>query len=138
MSAFPVIPVEQSPVSDGLVESDTDRTYCLDVRTGRIRGFVDGTAAIEQAIYAILSTQRVAYPVYTALYGTALDQLTGKPADFVRAHLTQVITTALLQDERIRAVDVGEIVFNADSAMVKLNVETVYGVQSVSAVVNQG
>ena len=53
--------------------SQTTRTYKMDLETGRVTGYVDGTEAMRQAILKILLTERFAYLIYSWDYGIELN-----------------------------------------------------------------
>lgn len=80
-------------------------SYNLDRSSGRIRGFTDELEAIKQAIYLIVNTERYQYPIYSWNYGTELGDLIGQPIPYVLPEIKRRVTEALLQDERITAVD---------------------------------
>lgn len=69
--------------------------------TDRISGYVDGLAAIAQAVYLILSIERYEYIIYSWDYGIELVDLIGKPMPYVIAELPRRIKEALIQDNRI-------------------------------------
>ena len=70
----------------------------------RIDGYTDNLAAVIQAIYLILSTERYQYIIYSWDYGVELVDLIGKPMPYVMAELPRRITEALTQDDRIDTV----------------------------------
>ena len=80
------------------------KTYRLDSETGRISGMVDGLEAMRQAIYKILATERYDWLIYSWNYGAELKDLIGMPTELVCAYVKARITEALLQDDRVRAV----------------------------------
>ena len=73
---------------------------------GQFIGYTDGRAAVEQAIYKILNTERGEYPeLYGDQYGVEIDDLFGMPVPYVIPELDRRVKDALLQDDRISAVD---------------------------------
>lgn len=103
-------------------------TYQLDTANNRVAGHVDGIAAVRQAIYKILHTGRYIYPIYSWNYGIELNDLFGKSRSCVHSELKRRIKEALLQDDRILAVD--NFVFEAaegDAISVKFVVATQFG-----------
>ncbi|RTE09299.1 DUF2634 domain-containing protein [Paenibacillus whitsoniae] len=102
-------------------------TYALDPVAGRIIGRVDGLEAVRQAVYKILQTERFTYLIYGPDYGCELQSLIGKSAVFVRTELNRRIQEALLQDDRIKAIEDLTIRLNGDSAIVTFTVITIYG-----------
>lgn len=73
--------------------------------SGRVLGCCDNLEAVKQAIFKILSTERYEYVIYSWDYGVELSDLYGKNPDYCCAELERRITEALLQDDRITAVD---------------------------------
>lgn len=72
---------------------------------GQFIGYTDGRAAVEQAIYKILNTERGEYPeLYGDQYGVEIDDLFGMPVPYVIPELDRRVKDALLQDDRISAV----------------------------------
>lgn len=80
-------------------------TYKMNLETKRIRGYAEGLAAMEQAIYKILLTERYQYTMYSWNYGIELDDLYGEAATYVIPELERRITEALTWDDRIDSVD---------------------------------
>jgi len=87
------------------VETQPSLTYALDIERGRIRGRVDNAEALRQAIYLILSTERYRYLIYSWNYGVELNELIGKEKAYAMPEIKRCIMEALLQDDRILAVD---------------------------------
>lgn len=81
------------------------QTYAMVLDQTRIRGKCEGTTALKQAIYKIVNTERYDYPVYSESYGIELKDLLGKPQFYCMAELERRIKEALLQDDRIDAVN---------------------------------
>lgn len=93
----------------------------------RITGECDGIEAVTQAIYNILNTERYRYIIYSWNYGVELQDLFGKPMDYVMAELERRITEALVQDDRINAVDSFEFEEGRKKLLVTFTVHTKYG-----------
>lgn len=101
------------------------KTYRL---TGdRVEGKTDGKAAMLQAIDLALSTERWRYLIYSGDYGMELEELFGKSRPYVAADLERRITEALLEDDRITAVEDFQISFSGDTATVTCTAVTVFG-----------
>jgi Protein of unknown function (DUF2634). len=100
------------------------RTYRLDLERGKITGFVDGQDAVKQAIYKILDTERFAHFIYSGSYGSERSEL-------FRSDYERWIRDALLQDERINAVQDFEITTTGDEAAVRFTALTIYGSVSI-------
>lgn len=111
----------------GVAVEQTSRTYRLDLRQKRVIGMVDGQAAIEQAVYKILQTDRFDHLIYSADYGVEYGGLAGANQAFLQSELRRRIREALLQDDRIIAVEEMRFSFQPGSALVEFIVESNYG-----------
>ncbi len=109
------------------VETQPSLTYALDIEHGRIRGRVDGKEAVRQAIYLTLHTERFAYLIHSWNYGVELRELIGRPMDFALPEIKRCITEALLQDDRITAVDGFQFTSGKKSVHVAFAAHTIFG-----------
>lgn len=66
---------------------------------------IDGKEAVRQAIYLILNTERYAWLIHSWNYGVELHSLIGQDPDFCIPEIERCVREALLQDDRITAVD---------------------------------
>lgn len=87
-----------------LAEQPT-RTYCVDFAKGRCVGFIDGIAAMKQAIFLILNTPRFRHLIFSWNYGHELSDIFGEDTELAKCEAKRLITEALTQDERIRSVE---------------------------------
>lgn len=106
---------------------EPSRTYKLDLVNKRVSGMVDGLEAVRQAVYKILKTERFDYLIYDADYGSEMSGLNGKSTGYVRSELQRRIMEALLQDDRIIAIQDMKISISGDEANVSFIVVSVYG-----------
>lgn len=105
------------------------KTYNLRYdKESQLEGYCYELAAMEQAIYKILNTERYEYIIYSWNYGIELADLFGKPIPYVYAELQRRIQEALLMDDRITKV------YNFDfsndkrgEVLTKFSVDTIYG-----------
>ncbi len=102
-------------------------TYALDIEHGRIRGRVDNLEALRQAIYLILNTERYAYLIYSWNYGVEMRELIGQPKEYAIPEVKRCITEALLQDDRITAVDGFEFSTGKKTVHVEFTVHSIFG-----------
>ena len=86
-------------------ETMPSRTYGMWFDAGKASGFVDEQAAMRQAIYKIIYTERYEYPIYSWNYGMELRDLFGREIPYVCVEIERRITEALEWDERIERVD---------------------------------
>lgn len=107
------------------------KTHRMELYEGNyILGFVDSLKAMEQAIYKIIRTERYKYIIYSWNYGIELEDLFGMPVEYCVVELERRISEALLQDNRITAVDGFEFDTKSERGTVlikKFVAETVFG-----------
>lgn len=102
-------------------------THKLLLDRNRVTGMTDGREALVQAIYLILSVERYAYPIYSRAYGAELADLVGKPKGYAMSEIKRRITEALIQDDRITAVDGWRFEQRHKSLVATFTVRTIYG-----------
>lgn len=97
------------PIANQLKEVDVisipSKDYRMEIAGNHVTGNCEDLEELRQTIFCILSTERYRYPVYSWNYGIELEDLYGKPMDYVMSELQRRITEALTQDDRIEAVD---------------------------------
>lgn len=104
------------------------KTYKIHIDRNQIFDYTDGIDAMIQAIYKILNTERYQYIMYSWNYGIELYDLYGKRVDYVCAELQRRIEEALLQDDRILAVDGFEFDTSVKKVVnVTFTVHTIFG-----------
>lgn len=107
------------------------KTHRMELYEGNyILGFVDSLKAMEQAIYKIIRTERYKYIIYSWNYGIELEDLLGMPVEYCVVELERRISEALLQDNRITAVNGFEFDTESERGTVlikKFIAETVFG-----------
>ena len=92
-----------------------------------IRGSVDDVEALKQAIFLILNTERYEWLIHTWNYGVEFRNLIGKDIDYCIPEIERVIREALLQDDRITAVQNFEFEVNKNKVLTTFTVTTIYG-----------
>ncbi|MCI9466901.1 MAG: DUF2634 domain-containing protein [Ruminiclostridium sp.] len=65
----------------------------------------DQLEAVEQAVFLILNTERYDWLIHSWNYGVELRGLIGKPLAYCVVEIQRRVTEALLQDDRITAVE---------------------------------
>jgi len=117
--------------ADITVKELPTKTHRMELYEGNyILGFVDSLKAMEQAIYKILRTERYKYIIYSWNYGIELEDLFGMPVEYCVVELERRISEALLQDNRITAVNGFEFDTESERGTVlikKFVAETVFG-----------
>jgi hypothetical protein len=100
-----------------------DRTYDL----SNLNRFIDGRAAVKQAVVKILNTERFRCPVYSADYGIEFDELIGLDCDYVCVQSERRICEALVADERINEVSDFNFTVGRGVIHVSFTVHSVFG-----------
>ena len=109
------------------IQTQPSLTYALDIEHNRIRGEVDNLESLRQAVYLILNTERYAYLIYSWNYGVEFKELIGRPKEYVLSEIKRCITEALLQDDRITAVDGFAFGVGKKTVHVTFTVHTIFG-----------
>lgn len=81
------------------------RTLKMDHDWKTINGTIDQIQAVEQAVYLILTTERYQWLIFSWNYGVELHNLIGKDPEYCIPEIERRIREALLQDDRITAVE---------------------------------
>lgn len=125
-------PLLTEVIADLEEELTPTKTYKLNFETKRITGAIDGVEAIRQYVYKVLATERASFAIYGTddgiNYGVELQRFIGKPFSFISSDIERTISEALLQDERILAINdfvIGEPI--NDTLEVSFTVSTLYG-----------
>ena len=117
--------------ADITVKELPSKTHRMELYEGNyILGFVDSLKAMEQAIYKIIRTERYKYIIYSWNYGIELEDLFGMPVEYCVVELERRILEALLQDNRITAVNGFEFDTESERGTIlikKFIAETVFG-----------
>lgn len=132
-----MIPSASSYLNSNMETADRQplKTYKMQIEDERVVSTTDGLAAMEQAIYKILNTERYRYVIYSWNYGIELDDLFGQPLPYVYPELKRRITEALLVDDRISKVDNFTFSHKRGEVSTTFNVTTVEGVISATKAV---
>lgn len=86
------------------VKDLSSKTYKMNFNE-KVYGKIDRLEAMEQAVLKILNTERYNYQIYSWSYGIEISDLIGKPKNYVKVVIVERIKEALLQDERVIAVE---------------------------------
>lgn len=106
------------------------RTYMLDFESGQIKEkIIDGQEAIRQSIQKAVLTARYRYLIYNSQYGCEIETLLGQDISpqLLHSEITRVITEALKEDGRVRAVEQFQIERDSDKLFVTFTVITAEG-----------
>ena len=92
-------------MNQSLSSNPPSLTWGVDWQNKRIIQKIDQSAAIEQAVFFMLNTQRFRYLIYSDNHGSEVKTLLGQDMDIVESRVSDMIQEALLVDDRITAVD---------------------------------
>ena len=116
-------------------EKMASKDFALDYERDRINGIREGLEEIRQAVYFIVNTERYQYIIYPWSYGIELVDLIGEQKEYAIPEIERRITEALLQDDRIDAVDNFEFTNDGLKVKVTFTVHTNLGdIQAVKVV----
>lgn len=108
-------------------EIKTQPSKTFKISNDRIVETCDKLEALKQSIDLILSIERYKYPIYSWNYGIELNDLYGEHVSYVIPELERRIREALLQDDRITAVDNFKFETNKNIISTKFIVHSIYG-----------
>lgn len=106
------------------------REYGIDFHTGQLTGkIVEGLEAIKVWIWLCMHTERFRHAIYSADYGTSLEQYIGHmlSEEYINTDCESEISDALLINEYIESVEDFEAVRNSDSLNISFRVVTKFG-----------
>lgn len=103
------------------------KTFKMHHDIKRIVGTIDQLQAVEQAVYLILNTERYEWLIHSWDYGVELKELIGKDVDYCIPEIERRVTEALLQDDRITAVQDFEFTEQKNSVLATFTVVSIYG-----------
>lgn len=112
---------------DFIVTELPGRTFRMNHDTKTITGSIDQIEAVEQAVFLILNVERYEWLIYSWNYGVELKSLIGKPVDYCIPEIERRVKEALLQDDRITAVDNFQFEVNGKSVLVSFTVVSIFG-----------
>lgn len=113
--------------NDFIIAEQSSNTFYLDTVRDTVYGYTDGIAAMKQAIYLALSTERYRHVIFSRNYGVELDDLIGEPASYAIPEIQRRIEEALTQDTRISGVDGFDFRIEKNKVIATFSVTTIYG-----------
>ena len=110
------------------VASQPSKTWIIDRDTMQVACMADGLEAVRQAVEIALDVERFRWTIYSANFGSELDELVGQDEALITAEIPRLVKGALSQDDRIVQVDGYTFTRTGpDSMHVSFTVHTVYG-----------
>ena len=111
------------------------RTLKMDHDWKTITGTIDQIQAVEQAVFLILTTERYQWLIFSWDYGVELQNLIGKDPEYCIPEIERRIREALLQDDRITAVQDFQFEINKKQVLATFTVVSIFGEINVEKVV---
>jgi hypothetical protein len=114
--------------TDIVIASQPSKTWIIDRSTMQVACMDEGLEAVRQAVEIALDVERFRWTIYSANFGSELDELVGQDEALITAEIPRLVEGALSQDDRV--VQVEDYVFTRtgpDSMHVSFTVRTVYG-----------
>lgn len=103
------------------------RTLKMDHDWKTITGTIDQIQAVEQAVFLILTTERYQWLIFSWDYGVELQNLIGKDPEYCIPEIERRIREALLQDDRITAVENFQFEVNKKKVLTTFTVISIFG-----------
>lgn len=131
-----MIPQVQDDIrQDFTFETLPSKTFRMNHNTLTITGTIDQIQAVEQAVFLILNVERYQWLIYSWNYGVELHALIGKDPEYCLPEIERRVREALLQDDRITAVQGFEFTVNKKTVHATFTVVSIYGEINVEKVV---
>lgn len=114
--------------TDIVIASQPSKTWIIDRDTMQVACMDEGLEAVRQAVEIALNVERFRWTIYSANFGSELDELIGQDEALITAEIPRLVEGALSQDDRV--VQVEDCVFTRTgpaSMHVSFTVRTVYG-----------
>ena len=114
--------------TDIVIASQPSKTWIIDRSTMQVACMDDGLEAVRQAAEIALDVERFRWTIYSANFGSELDELVGQDEALITAEIPRLVEGALSQDDRIVQVDGYTFTRTGPASMhVSFTVHTVYG-----------
>ena len=123
-----MIPQVQDDIKqDFTIETLPSRTFRMNHNNLTIIGTIDEIQAVEQAVFLILNVERYEWLIYSWNYGFEKKSLIGKPVAFCIPDIERRGKEALLQDDRITAVENFPFDVNKNKVLTTFTVISIFG-----------
>ena len=114
--------------TDIVIASQPSKTWIIDRSTMQVACMDDGLEAVRQAVEIALDVERFRWTIYSANFGSELDELVGQDEALITAEIPRLVEGALSQDDRVVQVDGYTFTRTGPASMhVSFTVHTVYG-----------
>jgi len=118
-----------STIQNGAIQERVmpSHTWKIDFDKGKVVGMTDGLDAVRQAVYCTLETDRFRHLIYSFDYGNELKKCIGMNRDYVESEVKRYLNEALLEDDRITAIENIQMETRGDQMTVNFTVITDIG-----------
>ena len=119
--------ISAAPGADIKTGTRPSGTFLLNHDNNTVGGAIDGTRALEQAVFMMLSTKRYEWLIHSWNYGSEILSLIGRDMHYCIPEAERMIRETLLTDDRIS--EVKDFVFDAQKNRLRVSftVVSVYG-----------
>ena len=91
--------------TDIVIASQPSKTWIIDRDTMQVACMDEGLEAVRQAVEIALNVERFRWTIYSANFGSELDELIGQDEALITAEIPRLVEGALSQDDRVVQVD---------------------------------
>ena len=131
-----MIPQVQDDIrQDFTFEALPSKTFRLNHNNLTVTGTIDQIQAVEQAVFLILNVERYQWLIFSWNYGVELQNLKGKDPEYCVPEIERRVREALLQDDRITAVQDFQFEINKKQVLTTFTVVSIFGEINVEKVV---
>lgn len=131
-----MIPQVQDDIrQDFTFEALPSKTFRLNHNNLTVTGTIDQIQAVEQAVFLILNVERYQWLIFSWNYGVELHNLIGKDPEYCLPEIERRVREALLQDDRITAVQDFQFEINKKQVLATFTVVSIFGEINVEKVV---
>ena len=114
--------------TDIVIASQPSKTWIIDRNTMQVACMDEGLEAVRQAVEIALDVERFRWTIYSANFGSELDELVGQDEALITAEIPRLVEGALSVDDRVVQVDGYRFTRNdSNSLTVSFTVHTVFG-----------
>lgn len=131
-----MIPQVQDDIRQNFTfEALPSKTFRLNHNNLTVTGTIDQIQAVEQAVFLILNVERYQWLIFSWNYGVELHNLIGKDPEYCLPEIERRVREALLQDDRITAVQDFQFEINKKQVLTTFTVVSIFGEINVEKVV---
>lgn len=108
------------------------KTWNLDLKDGRIKGYIDELDAVAQSAFMAIQCDRYQHIIFSWQYGSELSTLIGKDPDYIFSEAQRMIEDTLSTDTRITGVRD----FTFTDGVIGFTIDTIFGSKDIQKELN--